>query len=96
MRSVTLGKVRYKVRVVKDAQRHRTKYAKIATSDALYGYLVDSTKTIVVESGQPEQMASTALHEMLHVLLPYLDEAYVREVEDKLFPVLWRGGWRPF
>lgn len=41
-------------------------------------------------------MSSTLLHEMLHEVLPFVDEDYIRNVEERLFPVLWRYGFRPF
>lgn len=95
MRTVTLGSVRYKVRVVKDAQRHRRERG-IATPDKLYGYIDPERKDIVVEKSDPKTMSTTMLHEMLHELLPFVDEDVIRSVEDRLFPVLWRHGFRPF
>jgi len=95
MRSLTLGKTRYKVRVVKDAQRHRRERG-IATPDKLYGYIDLDLRDIVVEQSDPKTMAGTLLHEMLHDAFPYLDEDVIREGEDKLFPALWRLGFRPF
>lgn len=38
MRTVTIGKVRYRVRVVKDAQRHKARAGYESPSD-LHGYL---------------------------------------------------------
>lgn len=95
MRTVTLGNVRYKVRVVKDAQSHRRARG-IATPDKLHGYIDGERGDIVVEQSDPETMSSTLLHEMLHEVLPFVDEDYIRNVEERLFPVLWRYGFRPF
>lgn len=95
MRSVTLGNVRYKVRVVKDAQRHRRARG-IATPDKLYGYIDAERQDIVVEKSDPRTMSTTMLHEMLHEVLPFVDEDYIRSIEERLFPVLWRHGFRPF
>lgn len=39
---------------------------------------------------------STLLHEMIHALAVYLEEDAVRSIEEGLFPVLWRRGFRPF
>jgi len=95
MRSVTLGKTRYKVRVVKDAQRHKAK-AGFDSPFELHGYLDKQRKRIVVREDEPEEMASTVLHEMLHALFPYLDEDAIAAAEESLAPVLWRHGFRPF
>ena len=56
---MTIGKVRYRVRVVKDAQRHRARYAKVDSPDALHGYISPARREIVIEEGSPEQMATT-------------------------------------
>lgn len=95
MRSVTLGSTRYKVRVVKDAQRHRRARG-VATPDKLHGYIDGERQDIVVEHSDPKTMSTTLLHEMLHEVLPFVDEDYIRSVEERLFPVLWRYGFRPF
>lgn len=95
MRHVTLGETRYRVRVVADAQRHRRERG-IATPDKLHGYIDPEARDIVLERGDPKVMAATLLHEMLHDAFPFLDEDVIREGEDKLFPVLWRLGFRPF
>ena len=95
MRSVTLGSTRYKVRVVKDAQRHRRARG-VATPDKLHGYIDPDKQDIVIEEADAETMSATLFHEMLHDAFPYLDEDVIRAAEDKLFPVLWWYGFRPF
>lgn len=95
MRSVTLGTTRYKVRVVKDAQRHLARAGEPAPVE-LNGYLHKKRKEIVIEEQDERQMSTSLLHEMLHAVLPYLHEDAIRETEEKLFPVLRRHGFRPF
>lgn len=65
-------------------------------NEALFGCADDETSTIALDGTQPQRFqASTLLHEMLHVALPNLSETKVRLLEEILFPVLWRDGWRP-
>lgn len=48
------------------------------------------------EEADAETMSATLFHECLHDAFPYLDEDVIRAAEDKLFPVLWWYGFRPF
>lgn len=95
MKSIPLGKARFRVRVVKDARRHRIR-AGLADEGPIHGYVNLAKKVIVIEEGEPEVMASTLLGEAFHVLFPYIDDFQVHEGEDRLFPTLWRYGFRPF
>ncbi len=97
MRSVLLGKTRYRVRVVKDAQRHAArKDDELAHHGPLRGYIDWPNREIIVEQGEPEEMASTLLHELLHEAFPFLDDDAILAAEAKLAPVAWRYGFRPF
>jgi hypothetical protein len=95
MRHVRLGDVRYRVRVVKDAQRHRRERG-IATPHSLLGYIDPENEDIVLEQAEPKTMSATLFHEMLHDAFPFLDEDVIRDAEDRLFPALWKHGFRPF
>jgi len=96
-RSVPLGKQRYKVRVVKNAQQHAArKDDELAHHGELRGYIDWEHREIVIELDTPERMASALLHEMFHGAFRFLDEDVITAGEEMLFPILWRGGWRPF
>lgn len=97
MRSVTVGRNRYRVRVVQDAQRHAArKDDELAHHGELRGYIDWKNREIIVERGEPEMMASTLLHELLHEIFPFLDDDAITLAEAKLAPVVWRYGFRPF
>jgi len=51
---------------------------------------------IAINPNQPaKEFASTFLHEVLHAIAPTLTEKRIRQIEDGLFPLLWKDGWRP-
>ena len=95
MRSITLGSTRYKVRVVKDAQRHR-RLAGLGDEGPIHGYVNLAKKEIVIELAAPEVMASTLIGEVFHIIFPYIDDYQIHDGEERLFPVLWWYGFRPF
>lgn len=97
MKSVTLGNRRYNVRLARNARTHAArKGARLEQHGELRGYIDWRRRDIVLEVGEPKLMASTLLHEMLHGAFPYLDDETILEAEERLFPMLWRYGWRPF
>lgn len=97
MKSVPLGKQRYRVRLVQDATLHAArKDNELEHHGPLRGYIDWKRREIVLEVGEPKLMASTLLHEMLHGAFSYLDDETILEAEERLFPTLWRYGWRPF
>ncbi len=95
VRSVTIGGTRYRVRRVRDLGRALAARGRRPESDLL-GILLPDPPEILVRRSTPEEEASTLLHELLHASDHGLSEARVVEIEDCLFPVLWRSGWRPF
>ena len=62
----------------------------------LDGECIPREHEITINPNQPSKdLASTFLHEVLHAADPALSEKRVRALEDALFPILWRDGWRP-
>ena len=65
--------------------------------DELEGITTYDTSTIyLARKLGVRQRSSVLLHEILHVIQPELSEQAVRKLERQLFPILWKGGWRPF
>ena len=97
MKSLTLGNYTYRIRVVKDAEKHAArKDDELAHHGALRGYIDWKNREIIVERGEQEMMASTLVHELLHEAFPFLDDDAIEAAELKLAPILWRYGFRPF
>lgn len=50
---------------------------------------------IYIDPRQPEsEMLDTAVHELLHDAMPYLDEDAVERYSNHIGRALWRMGWR--
>lgn len=100
MRSVKLGDRTYTVRVVPDPVEHcREVDAKdeiVTSGEPLAGYIDRKRREIVLKLDTSKAMSTTLLHELLHEAFPYLTEEVVADAEERLFPVLWRHGFRPF
>ena len=95
MRSITLKGVTYRVREVPDVALALSKHGEDTSEGPFKGAILDEAKVIYLASNlSPREKASTLLHEWLHKVLPYLAEDEVLRIEDELFPVLWRLGYR--
>lgn len=65
--------------------------------DKLEGVAAWDTQTIyVARKLGVRQRSMVLLHEMMHIILPDAPEGTILRLERVLFPILWRGGWRPF
>lgn len=60
-----------------------------------WGYAYDKEREIELDSRMDDQtMLSTAPHEVLHILFPWLEEYAVNEAGDEIGDVLYRLGFR--
>ena len=76
------------------ARRKKIKLVLKPLSDA-WGYAYDKEREIELDSRMDDElMLSTAAHEVLHVVFPFLTEAAVDEAGDEIGDVLFRLGFR--
>lgn len=76
------------------------RYWKVELEDQLEDGCMGETNLteskIVIKRGLTDQEhASTLFHEILHAASPSTSEATVEKLEQLVFPLLWRDGWRP-
>ncbi len=98
LRSIVIGKTRYRIRRVKSAQKYAERHCpeQACHEDGIHGYVDFVKKEIVIEISDPYTEASVLLGEMLHVLFPFVEDYHIHQAEEQAIATLWRAGFRPF
>ena len=98
MARVQIGGRPHRILEVDDVRAEVDKRGYEAGSKGLYGACLlkqDTVEILISAKLNDRQKATTLLHEVIHSIMPDLEENDVLKLERELFPFVWNRGFRP-